>query len=145
MGDNGQLLGKLAPVGSACEAAARGKPAARANRTTTSKPVANSRMPRHLLLAERTGSPVAHGRNCPEATFRTSPVARTAPLPVGLVAALPAPTTTWPAAVAAKGLALRSETNGIAVRLRLVRKNDILSVQADLSSSVRSDRPLFYR
>ena len=42
-----------------------------------------------------------------------------------------------PAAVAAK-VALRGEANGIAVReMRLVRKNDILSVQADLSSSVR--------
>ena len=50
-----------------------------------------------------------------------------------------------PAAVAAK-VALRGEANGIAVReMRLVRKNDILSVQADLSSSVRSDRTLFYR
>ena len=50
-----------------------------------------------------------------------------------------------PAAVAAK-VALRGEANGIAVlEMRLVRKNDILSVQADLSSSVRSDRTLFYR
>ena len=50
-----------------------------------------------------------------------------------------------PPAVAAK-VALRGEANGIAVReIRLVRKNDILSVQADLSSSVRSDRTLFYR
>ena len=50
-----------------------------------------------------------------------------------------------PAAVAAN-VALRGEANGIAVReMRLVRKNDILSVQADLSSSVRSDRTLFYR
>ena len=66
---------------------------------------------------------------------------------LGLVA-LPAPSSTTPqppAAVAAK-VALRGEANGIAVReMRLVRKNDILSVQADLSSSVRSDRTLFYR
>ena len=50
-----------------------------------------------------------------------------------------------PLAVASK-VALRGEANGIAVReMRLVRKNDILAVQADLSSSVRSDRTLFYR
>ena len=63
----------------------------------------------------------------------------------GLAAPAPSSTTRNPAAVAAK-VALRGEANGIAVReMRLVRKNDILSVQADLSSSVRSDRTVFYR
>ena len=50
-----------------------------------------------------------------------------------------------PAAVAAK-VALRGEANGIAVReMRLVRKNDILTVQADLANMGRSDRTVFYR
>ena len=50
-----------------------------------------------------------------------------------------------PIAVAAK-VALRGEANGIAVReMRLVRKNDILTVQADLSNSGRSDRTVYYR
>lgn len=50
-----------------------------------------------------------------------------------------------PPAVAAK-VALRGEANGIAVReMRLVRKNDILTVQADLSNSGRSDRTVYYR
>ena len=50
-----------------------------------------------------------------------------------------------PIAVASK-VALRGEANGIAVReMRLVRKNDILTVQADLSNSGRSDRTVYYR
>jgi len=50
-----------------------------------------------------------------------------------------------PPAVAAK-VALRGEANGIAVReMRLVRKNDILTVQADLSNTGRSDRTVYYR
>ncbi|QIL45307.1 YcfL family protein [Acidovorax sp. HDW3] len=50
-----------------------------------------------------------------------------------------------PPAVAAK-VALRGEANGIAVReMRLVRKNDILVVQADLSNVGRTDRTVFYR
>lgn len=50
-----------------------------------------------------------------------------------------------PPAVAVK-VALRGEANGIAVReMRLVRKNDILTVQADLSNSGRSDRTVYYR
>ena len=69
-------------------------------------------------------------------------------LAAGLVAApamaqqhAPAP----PPAVAAK-VALRGEASGIAVReMRLVRKNDILTVQADLSNSGRSDRTVYYR
>lgn len=43
-------------------------------------------------------------------------------------------------------MALRGEANGIAVReMRLVRKNDILVVQADLSNVGRTDRTVFYR
>lgn len=50
-----------------------------------------------------------------------------------------------PPAVASK-VALRGEANGVAVReMRIVRKNDILTVQADLSNMVRSDRTVFYR
>ena len=50
-----------------------------------------------------------------------------------------------PLAVAAK-VALRGEANNIAVReMRLVRKNDILIVQADLANMDRSDRTVFYR
>ncbi|ABM56388.1 YcfL family protein [Verminephrobacter eiseniae] len=50
-----------------------------------------------------------------------------------------------PPAVAAK-IALRGEANGIAVReMRILRKNDILTVQADLSNTGRSDRTMFYR
>ena len=50
-----------------------------------------------------------------------------------------------PIAVASK-VALRGEANNIAVReMRLVRKNDILTVQADLSNSGRSDRTVYYR
>ena len=50
-----------------------------------------------------------------------------------------------PPAVAAK-VALRGEANGIDVpEMRLVRRNDILSVQADLANMGRSDRTLFYR
>ena len=50
-----------------------------------------------------------------------------------------------PLAVAAK-VALRGEAHGIAVReMRLVRKNDILVVQADMANMGRSDRTVFYR
>lgn len=50
-----------------------------------------------------------------------------------------------PLAVASK-VALRGEANGIAVReMRIVRKNDILIVQADMSNMGRTDRTVFYR
>ena len=50
-----------------------------------------------------------------------------------------------PPAVASK-VALRGEANGVAVReMRIVRKNDILVVQADMSNMGRSDRTVFYR
>ena len=50
-----------------------------------------------------------------------------------------------PPAVAAK-VALRGEANSIAVReMRIVRRNDVLVAQADLSNMGRSDRTVFYR
>ena len=50
-----------------------------------------------------------------------------------------------PIAVAGK-VALRGEANGIAVReIRIVRKNDVLVVQADMTNMERSDRTVFYR
>lgn len=50
-----------------------------------------------------------------------------------------------PIAVASK-VALRGEANDIAVReIRIVRRNDVLVVQADLANMVRSDRTVFYR
>ncbi|AVO41098.1 YcfL family protein [Simplicispira suum] len=50
-----------------------------------------------------------------------------------------------PIAVAGK-VALRGEANNIAVReIRIVRKNDILVVQADMANMGRSDRTVFYR
>lgn len=50
-----------------------------------------------------------------------------------------------PLAVAGK-VALRGEANGIAVReIRIVRKNDVLVVQADMANMGRSDRTVFYR
>lgn len=50
-----------------------------------------------------------------------------------------------PIAVASK-VALRGEANGIAVReIRIVRKNDVLVVQADMANMGRSDRTVFYR
>ena len=50
-----------------------------------------------------------------------------------------------PVAVASK-VALRGEANNIAVReIRIVRKNDVLVVQADLANMGRSDRTVFYR
>ncbi|MCW5258649.1 DUF1425 domain-containing protein [Verminephrobacter aporrectodeae subsp. tuberculatae] len=50
-----------------------------------------------------------------------------------------------PLAVASK-INLRGEAHGIAVReMRIVRKNDILTVQADLSNVGRTDRTVFYR
>ena len=50
-----------------------------------------------------------------------------------------------PIAVASK-VALRGEANDIAVReIRIVRKNDVLVVQADLANMVRGDRTVFYR
>ena len=43
-------------------------------------------------------------------------------------------------------VALRGEANSIAVReMRIVRKNDILVVQADMSNMGRTDRTVFYR
>jgi uncharacterized protein YcfL len=43
-------------------------------------------------------------------------------------------------------VALRGEANGIAVReIRIVRKNDVLVVQADMANMGRSDRTVFYR
>ena len=50
-----------------------------------------------------------------------------------------------PLAVANK-IDLRGDAEGIAVReMRIVRKDDILIVQADLASQGRSDRTVFYR
>ena len=50
-----------------------------------------------------------------------------------------------PPAVASK-IALRGEANSIAVReMRIVRKNDILVVQADMANMGRTDRTVFYR
>ncbi len=50
-----------------------------------------------------------------------------------------------PIAVASK-VALRGEANDIAVReIRIVRKNDVLVVQADLANMARGDRTVFYR
>lgn len=50
-----------------------------------------------------------------------------------------------PVAVASK-IDLRGDAEGIAVReMRIVRKNDILVIQADLASQGRSDRTVFYR
>ena len=50
-----------------------------------------------------------------------------------------------PLAVTSK-LALRGEANGIAVReMRIVRRNDILVVQADMANMGRTDRTVFYR
>lgn len=50
-----------------------------------------------------------------------------------------------PLAVASK-VALRGEANDIAVReMRIVRRNDILTVQADMANMGRSDRTVFYR
>lgn len=50
-----------------------------------------------------------------------------------------------PIAVAGK-VALRGEANNIAIReIRIVRKNDVLVVQADMANMGRSDRTVFYR
>lgn len=50
-----------------------------------------------------------------------------------------------PLAVAAK-VALRGDANGIAIReARLVRRNDILVVQADMANVGKTDRTVFYR
>jgi uncharacterized protein YcfL len=50
-----------------------------------------------------------------------------------------------PAAVAAK-IALRGEAKGIKVpEMRVVRRNDVLSVQADLANVGNTDRVVFYR
>ncbi len=50
-----------------------------------------------------------------------------------------------PPAVAAK-LALRGEPYGIAVReMRVVRRNDVLVVQADIVNADRRDRAVFHR
>lgn len=50
-----------------------------------------------------------------------------------------------PSSVASK-LALRGETHGVEVpEMRVVRKNDILTVQADLINNYRHDRVVYYR
>lgn len=50
-----------------------------------------------------------------------------------------------PVAVAAK-VALRGDANGVRIsEMRVVRRNDILIVQADLANSGSSDRTVFYR
>ncbi|QXL83861.1 YcfL family protein [Comamonas sp. NLF-1-9] len=50
-----------------------------------------------------------------------------------------------PPAVAAK-MALRGPAQGIAVtEMRLVRRNDVLTVQADLTNMEQPDRTVFYR
>lgn len=50
-----------------------------------------------------------------------------------------------PAAVAAK-VALRGDARQVVVReMRVVRRNEILTVQADLSNADYSDRSVFYR
>jgi uncharacterized protein YcfL len=50
-----------------------------------------------------------------------------------------------PVAVAAK-VALRGDANGVRIsEMRVVRRNDILIVQADLANSGNSDRTVFYR
>lgn len=50
-----------------------------------------------------------------------------------------------PAAVAAK-VALRGDAHGVRIsEMRVVRRNDILIVQADLANSGNSDRTVFYR
>ncbi|GAA4430426.1 YcfL family protein [Acidovorax lacteus] len=80
-------------------------------------------------------------------TFHTSLAA--AALVALLAAAGPAAAQTHdpatPPTVASK-IALRGEANGIAVReMRIVRRNDILSVQADMANMGRTDRTVFYR
>lgn len=55
------------------------------------------------------------------------------------------PANPTPPAVAAK-VALRGEPYGVRVaEMRIVRKNDILTVQADLENTVRANRTVFYR
>lgn len=50
-----------------------------------------------------------------------------------------------PVAVAAK-IALRGDANGIKVpEMRVVRRNDVLSVQADLANVGNTDRVVYYR
>lgn len=50
-----------------------------------------------------------------------------------------------PATVAAK-IALRGDANGIKVsEMRVVRRNDVLSVQADLANVGNTDRAVYYR
>lgn len=50
-----------------------------------------------------------------------------------------------PAAVASK-IELRGDADNIAIReMRLIRKNDILIVQADFANTGRSDRRVYYR
>ena len=50
-----------------------------------------------------------------------------------------------PAAVALK-VALRGDANGIKIpEMRVVRRNDILIIQADLANVGNSDRTVFYR
>ena len=78
-----------------------------------------------------------------------APVSAAAAIAAAIALAAPAhaqqhdPST--PPAVASK-VALRGEANGIAVReMRIVRKNDILVVQADMANTGRSDRTVFYR
>lgn len=55
------------------------------------------------------------------------------------------PTNETPPAVAAK-LVLRGDPLGVKVsEMRIIRKNDVLVVQADLSNTTTDDRTLFYR
>lgn len=50
-----------------------------------------------------------------------------------------------PPAVAAK-VALRGEANGIAIReMRIQRRNDVLTVQADFANLGKTNRTVFYR
>jgi len=50
-----------------------------------------------------------------------------------------------PASVAAK-VALRGDANGVRIpEMRVVRRNDILMVQADLANMGNTDRMVFYR
>ena len=78
-----------------------------------------------------------------------APVSAAAAIAAAIALAAPAhaqqhdPST--PPAVASK-VALRGEANDIAVReIRIVRKNDVLVVQADLANMARGDRTVFYR
>lgn len=85
---------------------------------------------------------------------RFNPASLTAAIPAVVCAALMTLATSasaqlhdpaTPLAVASK-VALRGEANSIAVReMRIVRRNDILVVQADMANMGRTDRTVFYR